>query len=231
MHQSKLAAKPPHHLTLKEKSQSKEYDLCKCGGYKTKSSPRCQDCFGARPKVSNKVFYMNGHACRYIPLTKGKVAIVWKERYEKLSQYKWITTRRSDGKGYYAIRFQLGAEGRPHIIKMHAEIACRGADHKNHNGLDNRDDNLRPCTPRQNAQNRLVRKNSQSGLKGAFTLKDPLKNGKTHRSYIQVNGKKIYLGFFYSAEEAARAYDRAAIRYFGEFAHTNFPRGDYADHS
>jgi len=41
---------------------------------------------------------------------------------------------------------------------------------------------------------------------------------------IQNNGKDIYLGSFKSSEEAAIAYDNAAIRFFGEFAKLNFPQ-------
>lgn len=47
---------------------------------------------------------------------------------------------------------------------------------------------------------------------------------KRWRAQIQVNGKKIYLGNFVNKEEAAKAYDEASIKYFGEFARTNYGR-------
>ena len=41
-------------------------------------------------------------------------------------------------------------------------------------------------------------------------------------------GKQVYLGGYASEEEAARAYDKAAIKFWGEAAHLNFAREDYA---
>jgi len=37
----------------------------------------------------------------------------------------------------------------------------------------------------------------------------------------------MHLGYFESKIDAAQAYDRAAIKYFGTFARLNFPLGDY----
>lgn len=107
------------------------------------------------------------------------------------------------------------------MIKMHRLIlnAQKGqlVDHINHNTLDNRKENLRICTSSENSQNRQ-RVWGRSSFKGVRWHKG---TGKWH-SRIMFNKKGISLGLFSSEEDAARAYDEAAKKYFGEFACLNF---------
>jgi len=94
-------------------------------------------------------------------------------------------------------------------------------DHINRNGLDNRKANLRPATKAQNCRNRSKRQytNFTSRYKGVCWNRS--KN--LWETHLRTNGKNIYLGSFHREIEAARAYDRAARHYFGEFAAPNFP--------
>lgn len=57
-----------------------------------------------------------------------------------------------------------------------------------------------------------------SGFKGVCWINQR----KRWRSSIRVNAKQIHLGYFIEVKDAAKCYDAAARRYFGEFAHTNF---------
>jgi hypothetical protein len=88
------------------------------------------------------------------------------------------------------------------------------------NGLDNRRSNLRPATPSQNSGNARRPSDNTSGFKGVTFY------GRTGRwrAYIGGHLRQRHLGYFRTAEEAARAYDEAAIDTWGEFAHLNFPK-------
>lgn len=93
-------------------------------------------------------------------------------------------------------------------------------DHKDNNGLNNQRENLRLASGSQNKANCAKYSNNTSGYKGV-TLR---KERNTWRAQIRVNNKLIILGCFVDKEEAARAHDKAALLYFGEFAQLNFPQ-------
>lgn len=90
-------------------------------------------------------------------------------------------------------------------------------DHINHNGLDNRKCNLRICTNQQNLCNCTVPKNNTSGHKGVYFSKD--KNKWT--AQITLNNKTKYIGRYDTLEEAVKARNEAAKKYYGEFSNEN----------
>ena len=145
-----------------------------------------------------------------IPLTKGKVALVNDEDFPLLSQWKWFAVQR--GRYFHAGRRVQGIDWRWQTVYMHRQIMgfpeC--VDHINDNGLDNRRENLRPCTRGQN-QYRKRNGNPNRGIR-----QDP-RTGKW-RADIQVNGRKRFLGSFLTTSEASSAYWAATLHYFGAFA-------------
>jgi len=154
---------------------------------------------------------------RLIELTWGKYAIVDAEDYEWLSKYKWCAVKKRNT--WYAKTLRLDG-GR---LSMHRLIAGapRGliVDHIDHNGLNNRKDNLRLCTNAQNQCNRLPLKGSTSRHKGVSWC-------KSHNKYnaaIYHKSKRYHLGWFVDPDEAAKAYDKKAKELFGQFAYLNFP--------
>lgn len=144
-----------------------------------------------------------------IPLgigAKDGYAIVDKE-FAWLDKYKWHMSKRN-------------AVTRDKGDKLHHMITGKPkdglvVDHINRDTKDNRRVNLRFATNQENTRNISMQKNNTSGYKGV------------HRHYgkwqveIKVDYKKIRLGRFTDIRDAARCYNEAALKYFGEFASLN----------
>ena len=162
---------------------------------------------------------MKHNNMKRIPLTQGKVALVDDDFYEYLNQFKWCVKKNRDT--FYAIRHVM-KKGNTKRIWMHREIlnSPEGmlTDHRDGDGLNNQRSNLRVCSHVQNNRNRRMRLDNSSGYKGVQWRKDREK----WRAIIKVGQKLKHIGNFTSKIEAAKAYDKAAKKYFGKFAKLNF---------
>jgi hypothetical protein len=157
-----------------------------------------------------------------IPLTRGKVALVDEEDYEWLMGWKWYAAK--GHRSWYAARNARVEEmvnGKRRAIYMHREILQppdgMDTDHRNGNGLDNQRYNLRVCTHPQNMRNQKPHINTLSPFKGVDRDK---RTGKW-RARVQDGGQRISLGLFDTEEQAALAYNQAAIKLYGDYARPN----------
>ena len=158
-----------------------------------------------------------------VKLTRGLVTIIDAEDLEFVSQYKWCAMRSTNTD--YAVRAQR-IDGKTVNFRLHRVLlnAPKGmhVDHRNSNGLDNRRENLRLCTRRENNRNTRKQKGCSSEFKGVSKCKQNQGYPKPWLARIYVD-KKTYCRSFTNEIEAALWYDEKAREFHGEFAKLNFP--------
>ena len=156
-----------------------------------------------------------------IPLSDGSVAVV-DDADAALISGRTLTI--SD-RYVYSRRMSNGKRVWTYLARLIAQPAQgEVVDHINGDRLDNRRANLRIVTQAENTKNRRKQKTRAGrptcGYKGVNRATD--RAGWAAR--IAVDGKRISLGYHLDLVDAAKAYDDAARRFFGEHAALNFPR-------
>lgn len=126
------------------------------------------------------------------------------------------------GRRFYAHQSRCGVYARNRALGFLHQLVCQAkpglvVDHLNRNTLDCRRDNLRVAGFSHNMQNRDMPA-SACGFRGVSCDRG------RWRARIQLDGGERSLGSYPTPEEAARAYDAAALTIYGPFAWTNFKR-------
>jgi len=171
---------------------------------------------------------------RYAHLTDGTVIVLLKLRdgvmlgfidaadWERVRGHRWYAVK--DHHTFYAVTNIRKADGRKTIVRMHRlllpDANTEEIDHEDHDGLNNRRKNIRAATRSQNNANRKLVKQKPTSSKYRGVSWNRQRNKWC--AGIKVNGKNMNLGGFTSEVDAARAYDVAAVQYFGQFARLNF---------
>ena len=162
-----------------------------------------------------------------IKLTQGKVALVDDADFEWLNQYKWFANKQ--GNSFYAVRNTPWIDGHRTQVSMHRQILNLTdpnifGDHRDRNGLNNQRNNLRVATRSQNGTNR--RSWGDSKYLGVHKVVYK-KGGRQKKDYeywratIKEGDKVKLIGLFHDEVEAAKAYNKTAIKIHGEFANLN----------
>lgn len=174
---------------------------------------------------------------REIPLTRGQIALVDDEDFERIVQYKWFAEFHH---GRWQACHNLWVNHKVKKLRMHRLIIGldfgdkRQCDHKDLNSLNNQKNNLRITNFFGNAQNR-PKISPTKKYKGVYYcgFKNQLNPWQARICIGGRNNKQdINLGYYPTQEDAARAYNEAAKHYHGEFARLNIiPENSYASHN
>jgi hypothetical protein len=176
-----------------------------------------------KPPAPRKFMVIDGTTVGVVGLTKGYEAIVDIEDYDRVMEFKWsslVCRRRNGGdiRTVYATRNVMGRQVMLHrfVLGLPRDTSVE-VDHRDHDGLNNRRSNLRPCTTGQNNANMRPQIRSLSRLRGVhweeFT--------KCWRVQIAANGKRYRFGRYHDPIVAAKVYNAAASWLFGDFAYLN----------
>jgi len=131
--------------------------------------------------------------------------------HDKISKIKWSVQKKDK-----CVHVRNRTLGLLHRVILDVVDRSLVVDHINGNGLDNRRENLRVCTQKENCRNRRKHKVGTSKYKGVS-----MRTNGMYRSRIRKDGKLYHLGDFSTEQEAAEAYNEMADYLFGEFSREN----------
>lgn len=180
--------------------------------------PYCGKSCPCGRKKSSSIEQPSDLSYRLISISKGQIAKVSTVDFAYLNQRTWSANWSKGSQAYYAHRSEK-IDGKMRTIKMHRLIMGlvhgdgKVVDHINHDTLDNRRENLRVCTHKENMQNINPSKRSLSrtlsirkSTRGTFFAGGPL--GK-FGARIRISGQYKHLGCADTEEEAHALYLRA----------------------
>lgn len=205
------------------------HTICPCGadiwtapsraadGRGTYCSKRCQDDLrGAwEPLTIGEI--------TFVPLNRGEWAMVDTADLHLVRGRGWTTRPHRYTQYAFTGRSHQGPYLQMHRVIFGCEKGDPGPDHINRNGLDNRRSNLRTATAQQNAINQRPRIGASryKGVTGSYVTRQDTTRWRARVTLP--DGRRQHLGYYPTEEEAALAYDAAALPVWGDWAVLNFP--------
>lgn len=184
------------------------------------------NCPQSIPAITSEYDYDPETGAVLVPLggkkNPGRFALVDPEDAERVLSYRWcpaMVAQNGDRQYLYAVSSKARPSRYMHRFILGITDPKVKVDHINHNGLDNRRCNLRVGSHQQNLFNRRPNAHATSQYKGVHWVK----SRERWRARIRFNGRDICIGDFEDEQEAAEAYDDAALMLFGSRAYLNFP--------
>lgn len=200
---------------------------CKCGASITRCASKIRPDFNYCSKVCS-----NEHRASrdrpemrfegdvaLIPLNDGHWAKVDRADYESIPMLSenWTAIWYEECNTYYAVRRINQVGYFMHRVVTGAPDDCV-VNHRSHDGLDNREENLDVCTNQQNLQYGRKRR-QMNGRPTTSRYKGVSWNRRQCKWVVFIADR--YVGSFESEGDAAEAYNEAATAAFGHFAQLN----------
>ena len=132
------------------------------------------------------------------------------EDYDKIKNICWVVNYSFNTKTLTGANPITGK-----TISMHRILGFINHDHSDRNELNNRKNNLRPCTSQENARNRTKRCDNKSGVIGVYYDNT---SQKWRANITLPNKKSVNLKRHKNKEDAIRERLEAEAKYYGEFA-------------
>lgn len=138
------------------------------------------------------------------------------EDYNKIKDYCWCV----GSKGSIITNDEAGNTLLLHRVVLNITDLDMQVDHIKHKRYDNRKSQLRIVDNSKNQMNTNIRVDNTSGYKGVSWDKKLNK----WKSYINVDKKRMHLGYFVNFEDAIKSRKEAEEKYFGEYSYDNSMR-------
>jgi len=168
----------------------------------------------------NKLFYQDNEITIFLIESKKYGTFQVKidtKNWNRVKKYSWHINFNWKTKKIGAVESKESRVeyGRKQIVIHKLLTDYKMTDHIDGDVLNNLETNLRECNHSTNAMNKGKQRNNTSGFKGVYFEKNKW------RAKIEINKKQVHLGYYSDKIEAAKAYNKAALKYHGEFSKIN----------